>query len=232
MVIGGIQKSSLIDYPGKVSCVLFLSGCNFRCPYCHNPELVTDTPPADDGVTPGEALEFLRTRRDFLDGVVITGGEPTLAGDLPELCENIRRMDLSVKLDTNGSRPKAVRTLLEAGFVDYVAMDIKTDPCLYGKTPGLRCRPEEILESVSLIMSSAPDYEFRTTCVRPLVDDEVIKKTAGIIKGARRYALQHFQGEKLLDPAFFAGTDPSYDQDGMERLREAAAPWVKECLIR
>ncbi len=232
MVIGGIQKSSLIDYPGKVSCVLFLYGCNFRCPYCHNPELVRDSGASGEGATPDDALAFLRSRRDFLDGVVISGGEPTLAADLPSLCEDIRSMGYSVKLDTNGSRPEAIRALLEAGLVDYVAMDIKTAPNKYGETPGLRCAPAQILESIRLVMTSAPDYEFRTTCVRPLVNDEMVLETARLIRGARRFALQGFQGEKILDPGFFCEADPSHDHAAMERLREAAAPWVEECLIR
>ena len=130
MVIGGIQKISLIDYPGKLSCVLFLSGCNFKCPYCHNPQLVKSDSAYSDCLDEKAVYEFLESRKGLIDGVVISGGEPTLQKNLPLLCNEIKEMGYLVKLDTNGSRPKAIKLLIDEGLVDYVAMDIKSDPLL------------------------------------------------------------------------------------------------------
>ncbi|MBW1769313.1 MAG: anaerobic ribonucleoside-triphosphate reductase activating protein, partial [Deltaproteobacteria bacterium] len=131
MLFGGLQKSSLIDYPGKLSCVLFLSGCNFDCPYCHNPGLVKGRFSDHAQFEEKTVYDFLEKRRGFLDGVVVSGGEPTLQKDLVSLCEKLKEMGYPVKLDTNGSRPQVLRSLIDEGLVDYIAMDIKTDLLRY-----------------------------------------------------------------------------------------------------
>jgi pyruvate formate lyase activating enzyme len=232
MVVGGLQKTSLIDFPGQVACVVFLSGCNFACPYCHNPDLVSggDSAATGDGIEP--VLAHLRRRRALLDAVVISGGEPTLNAGLEKLCAAIKQLGYRVKIDTNGSRPKQIRRLLDRGLVDYIAMDIKTDPARYG--PFVRDGTTEavLMESVGLIMERSPAYEFRTTCAKPLVDETVIAAIARRIRGAQCYVLQPFQGGRILNPDFFNGIPAVCSQDELRRWQAAAAAWVVECRIR
>ena len=140
MRIGGLQKNSLIDYPGKVSCVLFLSGCNFDCPYCHNPDLVRGSLSCHPFLDEKAVYEFLKRRKRFLDGVVISGGEPTLNKNLFRLCEKIKQIGYPLKLDTNGSQPQVIKRLINEGLVDYIAMDIKTDPLHYSPYNSKRLR--------------------------------------------------------------------------------------------
>lgn len=231
MVFGGFQKSSLIDYPGKISCVLFLSGCNFDCPYCHNPNLArgNSTPCFSEA---GGLYDFLEGRKAFLEGVVISGGEPTLENDLFSLCARIKDMGYPVKLDTNGSRPGVLKRLMEEDLLDYVAMDIKTDPSLYAPFIRGDSHPEDILESIEILMGSDLPYEFRTTCVKPIVNEETIGNIAGIIRGARLYALQGYHESEVLHPEFFQDVDPRYDDEEMMGLKAVADPWVQECLVR
>lgn len=231
MVFGGFQKNSLIDYPGKISCVLFLSGCNFDCPYCHNPGLAKGN--AAQCFSEAEGLyDFLEDRKAFLEGVVISGGEPTLENDLFSLCARIKEMGYPVKLDTNGSRPRVLKRLMDEDLLDYVAMDIKTEPFHYSPFVRGDCQPENILESIGIIMGAQLPYEFRTTCVKPIVNEDTIENIARIIHGARLYALQGYHDSEVLHPEFFQDVDPRYDDDGMRRLKAVADPWVEECLVR
>ena len=177
MIFGGLQKNSLIDFPGKISCVLFTLGCNFDCPYCHNPELIKTHPPTPT-FDQQWVYDFLEKRRHFLDGVVISGGEPTLQTDLEKVCCRIKEMGFPVKIDSNGSRPKVLERLIGAGLVDYLAMDIKTDPARYAPLIQKRCSPETIHRSIRIIMEAGIDYEFKTTCIRPLIDTAVIETIA------------------------------------------------------
>jgi pyruvate formate lyase activating enzyme len=232
MIIGGVQKNSFIDYPGKISCVLFLSGCNFSCPYCHNPDLARGRPTGAFCPSPEEFHDFLDSRRSFLEGVVISGGEPTLQADLPEICADIKKRGYSVKLDTNGSRPQMVRRLIEEGLVDYVAMDIKTDLSHYPPIFHARDQERRIRESIAIVMRSAPAYEFRTTCVKPIITAAIIDGIGREVKGAKRYVLQSFQDQRLLNPAFFQGIDPVFPPEQMARLKAVAQRWVGECVIR
>ena len=167
MNICGLQKMTLLDYPGKVACTVFLGGCNFRCPFCHNSELLDGTAPA---VTDTAALlAFLKKRQGLLDGVCITGGEPTLSPDLPDLLQSIRALGYAIKLDTNGFRPDVLRGLVEEGLVDYVAMDIKNSPAAYAETAGLpKLDLSRMEDSIRYLATGAVDYEFRTTVVKPL----------------------------------------------------------------
>lgn len=209
MLLGGIQKSSLIDYPGKLSCVIFLSGCNFDCAYCHNPSLVAGHSERCDFMDQDKLYRFLDQRKGFLDGVVISGGEPTLQKSLFKLCENIKELGYSVKLDTNGSRPKDLKKLLEHGLVDYVAMDIKTEPAKYHGLIRGDFNTDDLLSSIVAIMDTAPDYEFRTTCARGFVDEKVIENISHLIKGANLYALQSFNPAEILHPEFFKKRNPA-----------------------
>ena len=167
MQIAGLQKITLLDFPGRVACTVFLPGCNFRCPYCHNSGLIAGHP--SQGMTTDALLHFLKTRQGLLDGVCITGGEPTLSPELPGLLEQIRELGFAVKLDTNGSRPQVLKELL--GLLDYVAMDVKSSPQGYPTAVGLSAPPmDAVEESLRLLMRGTTDYELRTTLVRELHD--------------------------------------------------------------
>ncbi len=232
MNIGGIQKNSLIDYPGKLSCVIFLSGCNFDCPYCHNPSLVMCNDECPSSLKGDSLYEFLKSRRNFLEGVVISGGEPTLSKNLTRLCEAVKDLGYSIKLDTNGSRPDDLEVLIKRGLVDYIAMDIKTDPSKYNPLVAKGTNPEDILSSIETIMKNAPDYEFRTTCVKGFVDSDVIGNIVKIIKGAKLYALQNFHRAKILHPEFFKDISPEFSENEIMAFKSIAEPWVKECILR
>jgi pyruvate formate lyase activating enzyme len=232
MIFGGLQKNSLIDFPGKVSCVLFLPGCNFDCPYCHNPDLAkgkTATPfPLDEE----RVYSFLDRHKGFLDGVVISGGEPTLQKELLALCNDVKQMGYLVKLDTNGSRPQVIESLIEGGLVDYIAMDIKTNPFQYAPFIKKDLNPDHLLTSIRLIMNSSVDYEFRTTCVKPIVDEKEIENIAMLIAGAHSYVLQRFRPGSVLHPEFFQETRGDYDEEDLMCLKSIAESWVHECFIR
>jgi pyruvate formate lyase activating enzyme len=232
MIFGGLQKYSLIDFPGKVSCVLFLSGCNFDCPYCQNPDLVRGMRLSSSPLDESDVYPFLERRKRLLDGVVISGGEPTLAADLMPLCEKIKGMGYPVKLDTNGSRPQVIRHLINEGLVDYIAMDIKTAPSQYDTFAKTDYDLTDIYASIQIIMESSVPYEFRTTCVKPLVDRDTIECVARTISGANRYVLQRFNNTRILHPEFFKEVEPGYDIDELMFLRSVAEPWVKECIVR
>ena len=232
MILGGLQKSSMIDYPGKVSCVCFLLGCNFDCPFCHNPYLVRRDLSKLDPMEEAEFYQFLESRKGLLDGVVVSGGEPTLDRELMTLCRRIKAMGYPVKVDTNGSRPEVIKSLMDEGLADYLAMDIKTDPSRYPLFIKQEFDPATLLRSIGMIMKWDGDYEFRTTCVKPLVNREVVENIARTIEGAKRYALQRFQDRDLLHPEFFQGVKPGYDEEEMSSLRSIAAPWVEQCVLR
>jgi len=202
VVIGGVQWTTLIDYPGKVAATLFTVGCNFRCPFCHNPELVDPdrlTPALDEG----EVLDRLRERVGFIDGVVISGGEPTIHPLFPTFVERVKRLGLLVKLDTNGSRPDVLYELLEEQLADYIAMDVKGPLDDYERLTGGFRDLDGIERAIDLIVERAPDYEFRTT-VAPTLGREEVLRIADRLSGAGRYVLQAFRvPEKgLVDPAW------------------------------
>ena len=189
MKIHGLQKMTLLDYPGKVACTVFFGGCDMRCPFCHNAELLDGTaPPVMDEK---ELLSFLEKRKGLLDGVAITGGEPMLQKDLPSLAARIRELGYPVKVDTNGNHPELLREMIDRGLAQYVAMDIKNAPERYAETvgiPGFDLSP--VMESVSLLLEGRTDYEFRTTAVAELHDDGSFEQIGKWIRGARRYFLQ------------------------------------------
>ena len=181
MKISGLQKMTLLDYPGKVACTVFLGGCNFRCPFCHNWELLDAG--AGQVMDMGEFLQFLSRRKSLLDAVCVSGGEPTLQQDLPELLREIKAMGYLTKLDTNGSRPAVLKELVCRGLVDYVAMDIKNSPARYGETSGTAVKMENIEESIRLLVSGAVDYELRTTVVAQLHDAKSILEMGQWVAG-------------------------------------------------
>jgi len=232
MKFGGLQKNSLIDFPGKVSCVLFLKGCNFDCPYCQNPDLLKNDLACPSALEEEEFFNFLETRKGLLDGVVISGGEPTLHDDLPRLCQKIKEMGFALKLDTNGSRPKRIQEIIDQQLVDYIAMDIKTDPNRYGPCVKADFESTRVLASIRIIMESNIAYEFRTTCVQQIIDEEKISNISKEIKGARLYALQKYHPAKILHPEFFELGQIGFADDTMIRFQSIASNWVKECIVR
>ena len=190
--ISGIQKLTLLDYPEHTACTLFVPGCNFKCPFCHNSELLQSGVEFYDEA---EIFAFLNKRRGVLEGVCVTGGEPTLYTDLDRFLGKIKDLGYSVKLDTNGFLPDRLKALLDAGLVDYVAMDIKNSPERYAETIGLppeRFDITPIEQSIDIIMNRAKDYEFRTTVATELFDDRSIEGAARMIIGAKKYYLQKF----------------------------------------
>lgn len=190
--ISGLQKLTLLDYPEHTACTLFVPRCNFRCPFCHNSELVTGSPEFYDE---REIFDFLKKRRNVLEGVCVTGGEPTVYGDLDRLLRQIKDIGYKVKLDTNGFLPERLQAILNEGLVDYIAMDIKNSPERYAESSGLdieRFDISPIMRSISLIMTSGVEYEFRTTVATELFDEQSIAGAARMIVGAARYFLQPF----------------------------------------
>ena len=215
MRIQGLQKLTLLDYPGKMACTVFLDGCNFRCPFCHNGDLALSrqTQPA---LTVEELLAFLRKRSGVLDGVCITGGEPLLSAGLDELLRQIRALGYQIKLDTNGSLPDRLRELTEAGLVDYVAMDIKNSKQRYAETAGLASLDcTAIDQSVRFLLSGAVEYEFRTTVVREYHTASDFEAIGQWIHGAKRYYLQAFvDSDRVL-----RGGLHGYDRSQMEHFQ-------------
>lgn len=192
MAIVGIDKLSLLDYEDKVSVVLFSQACNMRCPFCHNGEAILGASKEDE-IDFNEILDFLKTRKGLIDAVVFTGGEPTLEPDLKVKIKAVRDLGFLIKLDTNGTNPEIVESLLDEGLIDYVAMDIKNCPNLYAETCGLKfINVDNIKKSIAIIMAKAPDYEFRTTLVKELHERMDYEAFLSLIKGAKRLFLQKF----------------------------------------
>lgn len=230
MVFGGIRKSTLIDYPGKVGCVLFVAGCNFHCPYCHNPELARGM--ALEPWPEQMAYDFLEKRKGFLEGVVISGGEPCLHPDLIRVCRSVRQMGFPIKLDTNGSCPDVLEKLISRGLVDYVAMDIKTIPEHYSRYIQKDSNAGALTSSIRLILSSGLSHEFRTTCIRPLIDKNIMERLCAMIQGADLYVLQRFQLSHVLDPDFFKDNDYCITENDLLEYQAIAEKWVVSCRIR
>lgn len=231
MHFGGLQKLSLIDYPGAMACVLFTAGCNFRCPYCHNGALVGDC--SNQLLAWADIADFLQRRRGFLDGVVISGGEPTLHPDLMPVMARIKDMGFRVKLDTNGSHPKMLADLLQHGLVDYVAMDLKTLPEWYPVYLGSSSASVAgVRRSINLLLNAGVAHEFRTTCVSPLIAREVIEALGLLIRGADCWVLQQVRLEHALNPDFFNGMHPVLDGPLLRQFEETARPFVKRTEMR
>jgi pyruvate formate lyase activating enzyme len=225
MRIAGLQKLTLLDYPGKIACTLFTPGCNYRCPFCHNASLVL-TP--TDETTEEEFLLFLSSRRQILEGVCITGGEPTLQPDLASFCKKIKEMGFLVKLDTNGSHPKKLKELVEHHLVDYVAMDVKNSLLRYEETVGTKVNLEDILESIEFLEKDTVPYEFRTTVVKNLHDEESLINLAEMIQGCQHYYLQNFVDSKNLINNSMSG----YSEQEMSALYQAVKKILPQTSVR
>lgn len=228
MDIAGLQKNTLLDYPGKIACTVFLAGCNLRCPFCHNPSLVLPGRAEPPAMGEGELLAFLKKRRGLLEGVCITGGEPTLHRDLRSLVEKITALGYPVKLDTNGTNPEMLRQLLEAGLLSYVAMDIKNAPGEYQKTCGGADVVEQVEESVKILRNSSIDYEFRTTVVKPLHTVQSMQALGQWLSGAEAYFIQNFR-----DTGDLVGQGLSaFSQEELKQLLSAVQPYLPNAQLR
>jgi pyruvate formate lyase activating enzyme len=229
MKIGGLQRVSLIDFPGMISAVIFLQGCNFRCPYCHNPELV-DPGLFGPCLTEKEVLDFLHTRVGKLDAVSITGGEPTIQSKLIPFIGQIKKMGFAVKIDTNGTQPQIIKALLTENLLDYIAMDIKAPLEKYDEIVNAPVNTDLIKESIRLIIKSKIPHEFRTTVVQSLLDEKDIVSIAKLISGAGNYVLQNFTPTKTLDTLFLK--EKSHPDEVLQKLKKRLEHQIPSVTIR
>jgi pyruvate formate lyase activating enzyme len=217
MLIGALQKFSLIDYPGKICATIFTQTCNFRCPYCHNPELVLQElfvkPLSEKSI-----FEFLDNRKGKLDGITITGGEPTIHKDLPDFIRKIKEMGFLVKLDTNGTNPKMLEYLFHENLIDFTAMDLKAPIQIYDKISRNNCQIDNIINSVKIIKKKSPDYEFRTTIVNDLLSENDIYQIEKDFGPFKKYSLQKFHSDKILDLSFEKKT--SFPDKILENIKD------------
>lgn len=227
MLIAGLQKLTLLDFPGKTACTLFTYGCNFRCPFCHNAPLVTEGAP--EFISEEEFFDFLGKRKGRLDGVCISGGEPTLQKDIVPFMEKIKEMGFLIKLDTNGYRPDVLGEILERGLVDYVAMDIKASKEKYALATGLESLDFSlIINSIALIEKSGVDHEFRTTVTKELHEEEDFSKILGLFSEGTPYYLQQFKDSgSLIDDGCHG-----WDTESMRSLRDKLATTRKDVFLR
>jgi len=234
MIIAGLQKTTLIDYPGKIACIVFLAGCNFRCPWCYSSELVLPLKIVKQPrISEKEFFDFLRARQGKLDGVVICGGEPTINKDLPQFIEKIKNIGYSVKLDTNGSNPEMLKDLVKTGLINYVAMDIKTAPesFVYKNLMEEGITMDKIKESVEFLKKGDVGFEFRTTVVNTVHTKEDFLEIAKWIGGENViYYLQNFRAEKTIDPEF-EKIEP-FKKEFLEQIVKEISPHFKICQVR
>jgi len=233
MLISGIQQFTLIDYPNKTSCIIFTPGCNFRCGYCHNsefvlPEKIKEMRPSF--ISEEAVINFIRSRVGLLDGVVISGGEPTLQPDLLIFMETVKRLGFLVKIDTNGNRPEILQEALDRGLLDYIAMDIKTSLSEYPKLVGGLVDVDKIKQSIDLIKSSEVDYEFRSTLLKETHPNNVLEDMIELIKGSKKFYLQTFRPSDTLDPEY-ANYNP-YTKTEMEEIEQKFKNYVQNIKIR
>lgn len=228
MNIQGIQKLTLLDYPGKMACTVFTAGCNLRCPFCHNASLVVN-PPKESAYSQEEIFSFLEKRKGIIDGVAITGGEPLIQPDLEEFVVKARELGYSVKLDTNGTNPEKLRKLIDKNLLDYVAMDIKGSKNSYSQCVGIpNYDTTKIEKSVEILKASNIDYEFRTTVAKGLHTIQDIAEIGEWLRGAKRYFLQGFE-----DSGDLIGFDMSaFSKEQMLELQEIMKQYVPNCEIR
>lgn len=230
MLIGGLQKTSLIDYPGKVAAVIFTAGCNFRCGFCYNRALVTQINLKKMIPLP-EILAYLVKRKPVLEAVVITGGEPTLHRDLPALIGQIKKLGYLVKLDTNGTNPAVLQKLIKAKRLDYIAMDIKAPFSKYGSVVAAKVNLNKIKKSIKIIKASGLAYEFRSTVLPRLHSASDLAQMAKMVKGASNYYLQKFRpAQTHNDPSFAA--EKSFTDQEMKALAEICRQYVGQCAVR
>lgn len=233
MLISGIQKFTLLDFPEKIACIIFTGGCNYRCGFCHNPEFVLPEKLAKiskNFIQEGAVLNFLEQRRGLLQGVVITGGEPTIMPDLENFIVKVRDLGFAVKLDSNGNRPEVLQSLIAKGLVDYIAMDFKTSLPEYQALVGKWADEKKILESIDILKEGKVEYEFRTTLIREVHTPPILQAMSKTMSGAKRLYLQAFRSGITLDPAF--KDFHSFTADEMEDIAKLFRENVEEVFVR
>ncbi len=231
MLIGGLQRSTLVDYPGKVAATIFTLGCNYRCPFCQNPELVDPEKIKKQPQIKTEAFfDFLESRKGLLDGVCLTGGEPLIQPDILDFIKRIKQRGFLVKLDTNGSQPAKLKKLFQENLLDFTAMDIKSSQKNYSKAVGLKVNLKDIQKNIDLIQQSGVDYEFRTTIAPGIIDKKEIEKIGQWLKGAKKFALQQFRTEKTLDKSW-QKINPYPDED-LKKMVKIAQPYFDRVELR
>lgn len=230
MLITGFQKSTLLDYPGKVASLIFTYGCNLRCGYCHNPELVTLPCNTSNIVKEDEILSFLKSRKGFIDALVITGGEPTLQKDLIPFIKKVKKLGFLVKLDTNGTNSKTVKKILDFGIVDYWAMDVKYEDEIYEQNLEENVDYQEIKKSIKLLMDYAKDYEFRTTYVKGIHTVESAEGIGKLIQGSKRYYIQNFRPGKTINPSL--NRSNSFTSAELRKMKRLVKKYVDDVEIR
>ncbi len=228
MQIGGFQKTSLIDYPKHLSAIIWTLGCNFRCPFCYNRDLVFGGAPL---LPEEEIINYLKKRRGILEALSISGGEPTLQKDLKQFIKKVKKLDYLVKIDTNGTNPKLLKELLDEGLIDYVAMDIKAPREKYSILAGIKVNIKNIEKSIKVIKEKAPDYEFRTTIVPDLLKRKDIISIANWLNGSKRYILQQFQKPSDLIDKKFNKLKP-YKKEFFEKIVKEIKHHFNYCEIR
>lgn len=217
VVIKGFIQTSLIDYPGKIASIVFFPRCNFNCSFCFNPEMVNNSEELRE-IKPEEIFDYIESQKKWIDGVCLTGGEPTLQEGLPEFISEIKKRGFLVKLDTNGTNPGMLKKLLDQKLLDYVAMDVKATLEKYERVAGCKVNLENIQKSIELIRNSGIEYEFRTTVVPDQLNKDDIKAIGEWLDGSKRYYLQQFRPEKTLDKSFRG--KKQYTPDQMKELAD------------
>lgn len=231
MKISGLQKLTLIDWPGKLACTVFLTGCNFHCPWCYSRELVLPEEIKKQLKIPEkDFFNFLKKRKELLEGVVLCGGEPTINKELPIFAKKIKKLGFLVKLDTNGSNPKMVKELIDRELIDYVAMDVKLPKERYPEIFARKAKIEDIEKTIKILKEAKIDYEFRTTIVPTIHQKEDILKIAHWIKPAPKYYLQNFRPEKTIDSSF--ERIKPYPESYLLEIQKAISPFFETCQIR
>jgi len=229
--IGGLQKTTLIDYPGRLAATIFLIGCNFRCSFCYSSELVLpDKIKNQPRIPQKEFFSFLRERKGLLEAITVCGGEPTLNKDLPAFIKKIKKLGYLVKLDTNGSNPKMLKSLIDKKLIDYVAMDIKAPREKYVKVAGRGVNMDDIEESIKILKQNKVDYEFRTTVVPSIHSQKDIIGIAKWLNPAKRYYLQNFRPEKTINPKF--KKIKPYPQEFLLEIKKEISRFFEVCEIR
>jgi len=228
--IGGVQKFSLLDFPNKISAIVFTKGCNFKCGYCHNPDLFNNDSTKIESWDEDKFFEFLKTRQGKLDGVVITGGEPTLYKALPDFIKKIKDLGFAVKLDSNGTNPDMFEALIEDGLVDYVAMDIKSPLEKYSTIINTDIDTKLIEKSIDIIKTSKIGYEFRTTVIKSQLSYDNFREIGELIKGAKLYYLQKFIPSKILDETL--KNEKTYDENEFEDIINILKKYVENVYLR
>ncbi len=230
MNIAGIYKTSLIDFPGNICTTIFTSGCNFRCPFCHNPKLA-EGKIEEGSISTEDFIEFLKERKKLIDGVCITGGEPTLCEGLKDLCKKIKEVELLVKLDTNGTKPDIIKDLINEKLIDYVAMDIKSDKANYDIASGVKADIDKIDQTIKILKESNIKYEFRTTIVKDLYNGNIAKNIGEWLNGSDKYVLQQFTTDNEMINKDYQTKTP-YTPDELRKFGKTLEPFFKKVEIR